>query len=100
MAIILILGVLLLRHGFKDQIVFEKEHIKIINSMIEKSLENKPIFTLSFPSKNYYLWKLKMKFNFILSKKSKLIILNLPVNVFNQLLNIYYNEYTSDKKNK
>mgnify|MGYP005739138813 FL=1 len=30
---------------------FEKEHTTIINQLIEKSLENKPLFTLSFPSK-------------------------------------------------
>ena len=48
---------------------FEKEHIKIINSLIEKALENKPIFTLSFPSKKFYLWKQKIRFNFILKKK-------------------------------
>ena len=48
---------------------FEKEHTTIINQLIEKSLENKPLFNLSFPSKKFYLWRPKTKFNFLLKKK-------------------------------
>ena len=79
---------------------FEKEHVKIMNSMIEKSLENKPIFHLSCPSKTLLFMETKDEVQFYTEQDIKVDYSKSTVNVFNQLLNIYYNEYTFDKKNK
>ncbi len=68
--------------------------------MIEKSLENKPIFHLSCPSKTLLFMETKDEVQFYTEQDIKVDYSKSTVNVFNQLLNIYYNEYTFDKKNK
>jgi hypothetical protein len=79
---------------------FEKEHVKIMNSMIEKSLENKPIFHLSCPSKTLLFMETKDEVKFYTEQDIKVDYSKSTTNVFTQLLDIYYNEYSSDKKNK
>ena len=69
-----------------------KEHIKIINNMIEKSLNNKPIFHLSFPSKKILMMETKNKVQFYTEKEIE-VDYSQPIDkVFNQLLKISENE--------
>ena len=76
----------------RPECFFEKEHIKVINNLIEKSLENKPLFTLSFPSKKILFMETKDQVQFYTEKEIK-VDYSKPTNkVFDQLLNIYNNE--------
>tara|TARA_Y100000816_G_C26036166_1_gene542547 strand:+ start:210 stop:1148 length:939 start_codon:yes stop_codon:yes gene_type:complete len=84
----------------RPECFFEKEHIKIINSMIEKSLQNKPIFELNFPSKRILFMETKDEVQFYTEDEIKVDYSKSTENVFNQLQNIYYNEYTYNKKKK
>ena len=71
---------------------FEKEHITIINSLIEKSLENKPLFTLSFPSKKILFMETKDKVQFY-SEKEIEVDYSKPISkVYDQLHKIYEDE--------
>ena len=79
---------------------FEKEHITIINSLIEKSLENKPLFTLSFPSKKILFMETKDKVQFYTEKEITVDYSKSTNKVFDQLLNISNNDYYPDKKKK
>ena len=79
---------------------FGKDHIKIINSMIEKSLESKPIFELNFPSKRSLFMETKDEVNFYTEEEIKVDYSKPTNDVFEQLFNIYYNEYFKDKKKK
>ena len=71
---------------------FEKEHIKIINSLIEKSLEKKPLFTLSFPSKKILFMETKDQVQFYTEKELKVDYSKPTSKVFDQLLKIYEDE--------
>ena len=76
----------------RPECFFEKEHIKVINNLIEKSLENKPLFTLSFPSKKILFMETKDQVQFYTEKEIK-VDYSKPTNkVFDQLLDIYNNE--------
>lgn len=79
---------------------FEKEHIKILNEMIAKSLENKPIFNLSFPSKKILFMETKDEVFFNLEDKIKIDYSQTASKIFEDLLTIYDNEYYADKKKK
>ena len=71
---------------------FEKEHIKIINSLIEKSLEKKPLFTLSFPSKKILFMETKDQVQFYTEKELKVDYSKPTSKVYDQLLKIYEDE--------
>ena len=71
---------------------FEKEHIKIINSLIEKSLEKKPLFTLSFPSKKILFMETKDQVQFYTEKELRVDYSKPTSKVFDQLLKIYEDE--------
>ena len=71
---------------------FEKEHIKIINSLIEKSLEKKPLFTLSFPSKKILFMETKDQVQFYTEKELRVDYSKPTSKVYDQLLKIYEDE--------
>jgi len=71
---------------------FQKEHITIINSLIEKSLENKPLFTLSFPSKKILFMETKDKVQFYSEKEIEVDYSKPTSKVYDQLRNIYEDE--------
>ena len=71
---------------------FEKEHITIINSLIEKSLENKPLFTLSFPSKKILFMETKDKVQFYSEKEIEVDYSKPTSKVYDQLHKIYEDE--------
>ena len=71
---------------------FEKEHITIINSLIEKSLENKPLFTLSFPSKKILFMETKDKVQFYSEKEVEVDYSKPTSKVYDQLHKIYEDE--------
>ena len=84
----------------RPECFFEKEHITIINKLIEKSLENKPLFTLSFPSKKILFMETKDEVFFNLEDKIKIDYSQPASKIFEDLLTIYDNEYYADKKKK
>ena len=63
-------------------------------------LENKPIFNLSCPSKTLLFMETKDEVQFYTEQEVKVDYSKSTTNVFNQLLDIYYNEHKSYKKNK
>ena len=71
---------------------FEKEHTTIINQLIEKSLENKPLFTLSFPSKKILFMETKDKVQFYTEKEIKIDYSKPTTEVYEQLHKIYEDE--------
>ena len=71
---------------------FEKEHIKIINGLIEKSLEKKPLFTLSFPSKKILFMETKDQVQFYTEKELRVDYSKPTSKVYDQLLKIYEDE--------
>ena len=71
---------------------FEKEHIKIINSLIGKSLEKKPLFTLSFPSKKILFMETKDQVQFYTEKELRVDYSKPTSKVYDQLLKIYEDE--------
>ena len=71
---------------------FEKEHIKIINSLIKKSLEKKPLFTLSFPSKKILFMETKDQVQFYTEKELRVDYSKPTSKVYDQLLKIYEDE--------
>jgi len=84
----------------RPECFFEKEHIKIMNSMIEKSLENKPIFNLSFPSKKILFMETKDEVMFNTEDEIKVDYTKSTPKVYEQLLSICNNEYYTNKKKK
>ena len=71
---------------------FEKEHVKIINTLIEKSLEKKPLFTLSFPSKKILFMETKDQVQFYTEKELRVDYSKPTSKVYDQLLKIYEDE--------
>lgn len=79
---------------------FDKKHIKIINSMIQKSLENKPIFNLSFPSKKILFMETKSAVPFVTEENVKVDYTKSISEIFEQLLKISNNDYYDNEKKK
>ena len=77
---------------------FSDEHVKILNSMIEKSLENKPLFNLSFPSKKILFMETKDKVIFHTEENIEVDYSKSTGEVFKQLQSICNNDYYSEKK--
>ena len=93
MGIILIMVGQLPLPTFKDQNVFlKKKNITIINSLIEKSLENKPLKTLSFPSKKNFIHGNKNKVQFYSEKEIEVDYSKPTSKVYDQLHKIYEDE--------
>ena len=76
----------------RPECFFEKEHIKVINNLIEKSLENKPLFTLSFPSKKVLFMETKDQVQFYTEKEIKVDYSKPTSKVYDQLHKIYEDE--------
>lgn len=71
---------------------FSSNHIELINSLIEKSLKNKPLFKLKFPSKRILFMTASHEVEFYTDKNLKIDYSKPTDEIFEQLISIYKNE--------